>query len=581
MKYSVDIPFPSPYEDLYRGYVEGKIPDEVFARVVEQAEDLFIIGGKAVYVPPPEMEGIRAKLAAIELNIFETSLGIASSEASRFYPAWRRRIPALPEIYTPLAALKITAYLKGLPVSERENFTDIPLPDITKEYLRSGKIPDIQYKKSYIRALIPGMAAGSPLPGQAQKELSSMKNMACWSCVIKHICGAISFAQEVMSGHGMDAELNHIPDMLGDIIQAERHLAALSEKNVAEKIYAVRQRLENSEYAVGEDTVAALRVIFKEVFGLKKERSGEVYTTNIKGASKMPLQPPLYDLRHWGETPPKVSCICVTYGRTTLLDEAVQSFLSQDYTGWKEMVIVNDYDKLELACGVPGVRVINIKERFGSLGEKRNYANSMAEGEVLFVWDDDDISLPNRISYTLQQMKHKYYYRPNQVWRIDGKLLPDPSNQSVYAAMSYTKDAFKAVGGYRKISYGEDVALDNAFHAGNSAWMDTEDIIRQNCFYIYRWTGPGRHHISADWALGEAAYDTYKKAVETNGTPSKYTITPSWKADYVGMVDSHVHRVEAVPAGPRQGCRTCGGRIRAAMAVKVKTIVMPREGDVL
>ena len=35
-------------------------------------------------------------------------------------------------------------------------------------------------------------------------------------------------------------------------------------------------------------------------------------------------------------TNPKVSCYCATYGRTKLLEEAIHSFLLQDYEGEKE-----------------------------------------------------------------------------------------------------------------------------------------------------------------------------------------------------------------------------------------------------
>jgi len=38
----------------------------------------------------------------------------------------------------------------------------------------------------------------------------------------------------------------------------------------------------------------------------------------------------------------KVSCQCITYDRVELLEEAIESFLRQDYKGEKELVILND-----------------------------------------------------------------------------------------------------------------------------------------------------------------------------------------------------------------------------------------------
>ena len=40
---------------------------------------------------------------------------------------------------------------------------------------------------------------------------------------------------------------------------------------------------------------------------------------------------------------PKVSCYCATYGRVSLLEESVHSFLIQDYDGEKELIILNDF----------------------------------------------------------------------------------------------------------------------------------------------------------------------------------------------------------------------------------------------
>ena len=43
------------------------------------------------------------------------------------------------------------------------------------------------------------------------------------------------------------------------------------------------------------------------------------------------------------ERTPAVSCICPTYGRPELLEEAIYCFLLQDYPGPKELIVLNDY----------------------------------------------------------------------------------------------------------------------------------------------------------------------------------------------------------------------------------------------
>jgi GT2 family glycosyltransferase len=38
-----------------------------------------------------------------------------------------------------------------------------------------------------------------------------------------------------------------------------------------------------------------------------------------------------------------ISYMCLTYGRPKVLEEAIESFLRQDYKGEKELVVLNDF----------------------------------------------------------------------------------------------------------------------------------------------------------------------------------------------------------------------------------------------
>ena len=74
------------------------------------------------------------------------------------------------------------------------------------------------------------------------------------------------------------------------------------------------------------------------------------------------------------KTRPAVSCFCLTYGRPELLEEAIFSFLQQDYAGPKEMIVLNDYADQVLTFDHPEVQVVNVPRRFRTLGEKMNAA---------------------------------------------------------------------------------------------------------------------------------------------------------------------------------------------------------------
>ena len=58
-----------------------------------------------------------------------------------------------------------------------------------------------------------------------------------------------------------------------------------------------------------------------------------------------------------------ISAKCITYGRVGVLEEAISSFLQQDYPQDKcELIVVNDYplQKLELPFDVPNIKIYNL-----------------------------------------------------------------------------------------------------------------------------------------------------------------------------------------------------------------------------
>ena len=73
-------------------------------------------------------------------------------------------------------------------------------------------------------------------------------------------------------------------------------------------------------------------------------------------------------------------------------------FLQQDYDGPMEQIIVNDFEEQHICFDHPNVRVVNLKNRFETVGQKRNYAIGLCSGEVILTYDDDDIILCNHLS---------------------------------------------------------------------------------------------------------------------------------------------------------------------------------------
>jgi glycosyltransferase involved in cell wall biosynthesis len=246
-----------------------------------------------------------------------------------------------------------------------------------------------------------------------------------------------------------------------------------------------------------------------------------------------------YDLSHWKNLPP-VSCQCITYGRTTLLDEAVESFLRQDYAGEKELVILNDYADLTLECDVPGVKVINVPYRLRTVGEKRNACVAFCSADIIFPWDDDDIHLPHRISYSLQQMKNHRYFKSSKLWYWrNGTLNPTPKTAVAHAMGCWSREFFDEVHGYPHMQSGHDMALEERFKGPYRAVEDTPDEL---IYYIYRFPGTGSYHLSSFGygnGFAEVAANVRKK-----GVGGGYKITPQWRQDYLQLVSEVLTKAE-------------------------------------
>ena len=169
---------------------------------------------------------------------------------------------------------------------------------------------------------------------------------------------------------------------------------------------------------------------------------------------------------------PLISCVMPTYGRPDFVPEAVGMFLAQDYPR-KELVILNDCPGQILTNTLPthaGVRVFNVRDRYSTLGQKRNAAIGLARGDWIAVWDDDDVYLPWHLSQAMAQIEEHAtpFYRPESFWAYWGEL-DLLENQVVpgwvnHAVVLYHKSLWQRAGGYPAMDVGEDAVFFDRVH---------------------------------------------------------------------------------------------------------------------
>lgn len=111
-----------------------------------------------------------------------------------------------------------------------------------------------------------------------------MKTMACWTCALKHISLASSFAKEVCNGHGLGSELDHRNDMMGEIENAEIHLITLGAELPFQLINGLRKKLEASRYIIEEGELHIFNRVFAIIEKLMFEENGIVKTPYVNTA---------------------------------------------------------------------------------------------------------------------------------------------------------------------------------------------------------------------------------------------------------------------------------------------------------
>jgi glycosyltransferase involved in cell wall biosynthesis len=233
-----------------------------------------------------------------------------------------------------------------------------------------------------------------------------------------------------------------------------------------------------------------------------------------------------------------VSCLCLTYGRPELLEEAIESFKRQEWAGPKELIVVNDHPEQELSCTDDEVVIVNLQRRLRTLGEKRNFSVALARYDYLLVWDDDDIHLPWRIAETMRMLDGAHFFKCPQVWlMIDAKLEGEPRHDSsiYHCAAAYSRYLFKQIGGYRCMNGGEDQEFESRIRLHpltNRCWHLTPLPI-ERLYLIYR-RKHGHYHASGCMSLRE---------INPTVRKGRYQLRPHWKKDYCNEVKRQIERL--------------------------------------
>lgn len=250
----------------------------------------------------------------------------------------------------------------------------------------------------------------------------------------------------------------------------------------------------------------------------------------------------------------------LTAGRPHLLEEALYSFLNLEDSQDSELIIINDYPHQKLIFEHPRVRIVNSPELFPSIGEKDIFAHDLCQGDIILVFDDDDIALPHHLKNIEKYMGDNdllhwgnggfYNEEPGGI-KLDKPLVQ--FTQLGNSGIVYTKKAYLEVGKSPVMNEGGDMILVHSLKALREKYLyampENKDIS-----WLYRWstptssTGVGCYHQSGmgNWEPGRDDVRirnfNYLENLRYSGMlpTGDIKLVPKWKHNYIELVKSYL-----------------------------------------
>lgn len=249
---------------------------------------------------------------------------------------------------------------------------------------------------------------------------------------------------------------------------------------------------------------------------------------------------------------PSVSILVPTFGRVALLAEVLESVRLQDYTGPLQLIICNDCPAHQLTVaegaftGDKSVQVMNLPDPLPTIAHKRNKLLEAATGDLMCVWDDDDIYLPGLVSALVASLKDaEPAARTTRIMMWDGRLATVRRGVLHHNAIFRT-DWVRSIGGWR-----EDVETSDADFVNRcvkrGAWRGTHHHVDDGRAPLFLYRGePGRVHMEGGSPernrLTVAEFQRKQTAAVSRDRKQRgpVVVVPKWSQDWVAFVADHL-----------------------------------------
>lgn len=193
--------------------------------------------------------------------------------------------------------------------------------------------------------------------------------------------------------------------------------------------------------------------------------------------------------------PVTVSCLCPTYRRPSMLENSIALFQQQDYPlDLRELIVLEDAGEIPNQVG-EGWQLLSAPERFWCLGDKYNTMAGLSDGDLLLVWEDDDVYLPEHISNYVGSWDAAG--RPELAWFITGKPqawngtgILSENGWFQHASIGMTKALWRKCGGWpitRARAFDQRLVEQRLVPNG-------QRLIPEQNTYVFRWETTKHYH---------------------------------------------------------------------------------------
>jgi len=254
------------------------------------------------------------------------------------------------------------------------------------------------------------------------------------------------------------------------------------------------------------------------------------------------------------------SIVCLTYKRIELLEESVFSVLQQTYPQW-ELLIINDCALQTIYYDHPKVKIFNLKDKFKTIAEKRNFGVKSSTGDLILQLDDDDFLLPEYLENLKQAIGNRdwlvaqrpilYYDDPSKIC-----LCPLPqTNTFLYRRISVGEKFH-----YETTDGDEGITLNPFYNRvrNNSGGVGLYKLLKPDrCGYVWRQgIGAKRKYSMASFLTKKTTADDQNTILQSiEDRVGDITLVPKWDKDYVTIIKSNF-KMPPVPEKCRNKERT-------------------------